>query len=88
MDDLKIVTTTYINVVGITRNALSLAIYGGNNRNRIKRIFDTNRMEVGCFEETMQWFSDNWPETTEWPTDIARPDRSTEPSDVSIREAV
>ncbi|MBD9445781.1 MULTISPECIES: hypothetical protein [unclassified Rhizobium] len=28
---------------------------------------------TGTFERAMQWFSDNWPEGAEWPTDVGRP---------------
>lgn len=33
---------------------------------------------VGRFNSAMQWFSDNWPDTIDWPAGILRPPRSTE----------
>ncbi|MGR9252713.1 hypothetical protein [Rhizobium leguminosarum] len=33
---------------------------------------------TGTFERAMQWFSDNWPEGTEWPQDVQRPERARE----------
>lgn len=29
-------------------------------------------IQVGRFERTMQWFSDNWPESATWPEGIER----------------
>ena len=31
---------------------------------------------VRTFDRVVQWFSDNWPEGTEWPADVPRPARS------------
>lgn len=30
-------------------------------------------LATGRFEQSMQWFSDNWPEDAVWPKGIARP---------------
>jgi hypothetical protein len=32
-------------------------------------------IQVGRFERTMQWFSDNWPDVA-WPDEVSRPARS------------
>lgn len=33
-------------------------------------------LATGRFERAMNWFSENWPVETEWPTNISRPANS------------
>lgn len=32
-----------------------------------------NDLRLSSFEKAMRWFSDNWPDDTEWPSAIERP---------------
>lgn len=41
------------------------------------RLFSRLRAGLGCniqtYEKAFRWFSDNWPEDLEWPSDVPRP---------------
>lgn len=40
---------------------------------RLQQIRDGGDIGTMGFERAMQWFSDNWPVTVEWPHDVPRP---------------
>jgi hypothetical protein len=44
-----------------------------NDNTFFRRVEAGDNFTVKTFARLVQWFSDNWPETTPWPNDIARP---------------
>lgn len=58
----------------ITLSGISTKIF--NDGKTLARVVEGGDVTTGSFERARQWFSDNWPEGTDWPTDIARPLKS------------
>lgn len=56
---------------GISLSGISTRIFGdGKTFGRIEAGGDLTTRK---FERAMRWFSENWPEGAEWPSDIERP---------------
>jgi len=48
-----------------------------NDSGFFHRLSDENKsFTARTFDEVMQWFSDNWPDDSDWPAAISRPDIS------------
>lgn len=62
----------YANALGISQSRVSTVIF--NDGKRLRSLAEDG-CDVGTkvFERSMQWFSDNWPDGTDWPHGVARP---------------
>lgn len=52
-------------------SGISTRIFGDGKT--FARIAAGGDLKTGNFERAMRWFSDNWPDGTEWPEDVERP---------------
>lgn len=49
----------------------SMRVFGDGKS--FARIAAGGDLTTGNFERAMRWFSENWPEGTEWPSEVERP---------------
>lgn len=69
---LKTVASAFTAATGLPLKTLSHRIF--DDGKKLDAIFAGDADVVTArFDRAMQWFSDNWPEGTEWPTDVVRP---------------
>ena len=68
---LLLLSESYSEMVGISEARISTLIF--NHGARIKRIREGAGLTVASAEKAVKWFSDHWPATLDWPTDIPRP---------------
>lgn len=79
VDDRHLLTLAeaYQDHTGRTTVALSKLITNGAQAYLLSRLKTKEPGQRGIlldtYKQTLQWFSDNWPEEIEWPSDIIRP---------------
>lgn len=61
----------YVAVSKMGQRRLSTILFGSGAR--FDQICGGSDISTGTYERVMQWLSDNWPEKTDWPKDVARP---------------
>lgn len=71
IDQLLSVARAYAEAEGIDLSTVSWRALGDTKR--LPAIEQGRDIQVRRFERTMQWFSDNWPASADWPTEINRP---------------
>ncbi|MCO5129766.1 MAG: hypothetical protein M9932_04285 [Xanthobacteraceae bacterium] len=71
IEQLLSVARAYAGAEGIDLSTVSWRALGDTKR--LPAIEQGRDIQVRRFERTMQWFSDNWPESAEWPAGISRP---------------
>jgi hypothetical protein len=72
---LKIVAERYGEARKLSAGRVSTLAFGDGTK--LPHIFAGNAdLTTARYERTMQWFSDNWPEGAEWPSQIERPAKS------------
>lgn len=69
---LILVGDVFAAAAGISRARLSTIVL---NRGATLDAIAAGRADVttGTFEKAMSWFSANWPDGAEWPSDVPRP---------------
>lgn len=70
-DQLLTTAGAYCAATGMSRSRLSTIIFSGGRR--LQQIDEGGDVSTSKFEESMQWFSENWPVEVAWPSDIPRP---------------
>lgn len=55
----------------LSLSGISTRIFGDGKT--FARIEAGGDLTTGSFERAMRWFSENWPDGAEWPSDIERP---------------
>lgn len=71
-ENLLTVADTYCSLTGLSQARVStLALSGGR---RLASIEAGGDIGTEGYERVMQWFSDRWPDTAEWPEGVPRPD--------------
>lgn len=71
IDSLLRLVGAYCEATGLAEATVSDRVL--NDGKRIKAIRAGKDIGSRRLEEAIQWFSDNWPVSAEWPVDIARP---------------
>lgn len=56
---------------GLALSGISTKIF--NDGKTLDRIAAGGDLVTGSYERAIKWFSENWPEDLEWPSDVARP---------------
>ena len=72
--DLLTLCTAYRSV--ISRSEVRIADLAAGNPYFFSRLQDGGGCTIRSFNRVLQWFSDNWPASLEWPDDIPRPAQS------------
>lgn len=75
-EQLLHVTNIYCRHSERSETRVATLIFSGGMR--IQKIREGGDLGTMAFESAMQWFSDNWPESAEWPSDVPRPVRAEE----------
>jgi len=69
---LILVSDLYGQATGKGRQRVSTIVL--NRGSTLDKIADGQAdLNTGTFEKAMLWFSRNWPDDAEWPSDVARP---------------
>ena len=72
LEGLALVTQLFSDATGVAISTLSSRIF--NDGKRLAKVVDgTTDVGLKKYDEALQYFSDNWPDGTEWPLDVARP---------------
>jgi hypothetical protein len=71
--------------LGVTHYAISMRALGKGDffKNMIEKGYDCRTRTAS---KLMSWFSDNWPEELEWPSDIPRPGVETASYEAAVQE--
>ena len=77
IDQLLIVARTYAAANSLDISTVSWRALGDTKK--LGAMLNGADIQVRRLEKTMQWFSDNWPQTS-WPADVPRPVPSESPS--------
>lgn len=77
-DKLMLLARAYADAVGTKGRTGGQALSGistkiFNDGKALDRIAAGGDLVTGNYERALQWFSDNWPEGTEWPEHVSRP---------------
>ncbi len=71
-DHLVMLASTLAEFIDRSEATISNRILPKNSR-----LFSRLRAGLGCtvqtYEKAFRWFSENWPEDLEWPSDVPRP---------------
>jgi hypothetical protein len=70
-DQLIVVADAYCIARQLSRARVSTIVF--NAGSTLDRIVAGRDLNTGTFERAMRWFSDNWPEGTDWPPEVPRP---------------
>lgn len=70
-EQLIVVADAYCVARQLSRARVSTIVF--NAGSTLDRIVSGRDLNTGTFERAMRWFSDNWPEGADWPSDVARP---------------
>lgn len=70
-DQLIAVADSYAAARKLSRSRVSTIVF--NAGMALDRIASGRDLTTGNFERAMRWFSDNWPEGAEWPSQVERP---------------
>jgi hypothetical protein len=75
VDDLLLLVEPFCKARGIAASRLSILLF--NDGKRLKTMME-KRGDISSrlLRSAFQWFSDNWPEGTQWPADVPRPEPS------------
>ena len=76
IDDLLTVARAYGAFQQIDLSTVSWRAMGDTKK--LAAMENGRDIQVRRFEKTMQWFSDNWPASAEWPQGIERPEKQPE----------
>jgi len=71
IDQLVDLARRYSDATGLEPKTVSWRAFGDTKK--LAALETGADIQVGRYERTLQWFSDNWPAEVEWPADIARP---------------
>lgn len=71
IEQLLTVVDAFCAARGISEARASTLIFNGGGR--IKQLRDGRDIGVLTSLSALRWLSDNWPEESEWPSDIPRP---------------
>lgn len=83
IDTLLLVSDAYAAARGLSESRISTLAFGEGTR--LKHVREGGDMGARRVQRGLQWFSDNWPETAEWPAGVSRPEPTS--SDSSLAEA-
>lgn len=64
----------YADLEGVPLSTVSSRVL--DDGKKLKALEDGADITVGRLERSLQWFSDNWPPSGSWPSDVARPAQS------------
>lgn len=70
-DQLLTVSAAYARAIERSEARVSTRVFGAGNA--ISRLRDGADMGTERVHNGLQWFSDNWPVDTSWPSDVPRP---------------
>jgi hypothetical protein len=76
IDSLLLVARAYAAGAKVDLSTASWRAFGDTKK--LAAMIEGADIQVRRLERTMQWFSDNWPEGSPWPADVARPAPSTQ----------
>ena len=68
---LILLSDVYCAATAKTRIALSKRVF--NDGKVIDKLCDGGDLTTTRHQMALRWFSDNWPEGAEWPSDVSRP---------------
>jgi hypothetical protein len=72
IDALKIVALKYAELRSLSHGRVSTLAFGDGTK--LPNILNGEAdLTTARFERTMRWFSENWPENSEWPSAVPRP---------------
>lgn len=71
IEQLLTVARRYAELEGVSLTTVSSRAL--NDGKKLRALEDGADITVGRLEQTLSWFSDNWPASGDWPSDIARP---------------
>lgn len=71
IDRFLVLVERYCAAASIAEATLSTKLF--NDGKRLSIIRDGGDLGTRHFERSVQWFSDNWPASAEWPSEIERP---------------
>lgn len=71
IDQILSLAATYAKSLGVEQSTVSWRAFGDTKK--LKALTAGADIQVKRWELTLQWFSDNWPEGTDWPADVPRP---------------
>lgn len=74
IESLLRVARAYALAEDIEMKTVSWRVFGDSKK--LSAIEAGRDIQLGRFENAMQWFSDNWPQSAVWPCGVARPERS------------
>jgi hypothetical protein len=77
IEKILILAQTASMALGVTER--SLAVQAFNDAIKFERLKEGKDIGVRRAQKAIQWFSDNWPDDTEWPASIERPVQSLAP---------
>lgn len=80
-DQLLTLARTYAAAEGIELSTVSSRVF--NDGKKLAAIEAGGDLYSSRLEAAMQWFSDRWPEATEWPADLRRPQRVSSSDEVA-----
>jgi hypothetical protein len=73
LDQIRAVSAAYGEARKLKPGRVSTLIFGDGGK--LPNIMSGEAdLTTARFEKSMQWLSDNWPEYTEWPVDVPRPE--------------
>jgi hypothetical protein len=76
-DQLLTVARSYCQARGLSLARVSTLVF--NEGKKLEAIASRGAdLATGRFENAMRWFSSNWPEGCDWPSDVPRPATSNE----------
>lgn len=71
IDQLLTVAKAYGAAHGIDLSTVSWRALGDTKK--LRALEEGRDIQVRRYEQTMAWFSENWPSGAEWPADVERP---------------
>ena len=71
IDQILSLASTYASTLGIEQSTVSWRAFGDTKK--LKALTKGADIQVKRWEQTLQWFSDNWPDGAEWPASVPRP---------------
>ena len=77
IEQLLALARTYAEAEGVSLSTVSSRAFADGKKIRVME----NGADISTrrLARTLQWFSDNWPQTAPWPIDIPRPVRIPQP---------
>jgi hypothetical protein len=73
-DQLLAVARAYCAARSLSLSRVSTIVF--NDGKKLDLVARGADLQTGKFEQAIAWFSANWPDGAEWPSDIPRPDDS------------